>query len=149
MGTDKPLRPHPATTGQPHRPGNVPAGVLQPSGQRSAAGYPERRTPADDRDSYNERVHHIAGTAARLAGRPDPAGHAARVVEAFLPDMLTYRPGQPAAFHLGDGNGRALGDNAFDIAIAVLAGATLGNASTPRQATPAFPYLSATGTVLR
>jgi hypothetical protein len=50
---------------------------------------------------------------------------------------------QAAAFHPGDGNGRALGDKAVDIAVAVLAGTTLGNASTPRQATPAFPYLSA------
>ena len=99
--------------------------------------------PAADRDSYSERVRHIAGTAARLAGLPDPAGHAARVVEAFLPDVLTYRPGQPGAFHPSDGNGRALGDNAFDIAVAILAGATLGNASTQRQATAAFPYLSA------
>ena len=57
--------------------------------------------------------------------------------------MLTYRPGHPAAFHPDEGNGRALGDNAFDIAVAVLAGSTLGNASTPRQATAAFPYLSA------
>ena len=99
--------------------------------------------PTADRDTYTERVRRTAGTAARLAGLPDPDGHAARVAAAFLPDVLTYRPGQPAAFHPGDGNGRALGDNAFDIAVAVLAGTTLGNASTPRQATPAFPYLSA------
>jgi hypothetical protein len=99
--------------------------------------------PAADRDAYGERVRRIAGTAARLAGLPDPDGHAARVAAAFLPDVLTYRPGQPTAFHPGDGNGRAPGDNAFDIAIAVLTGSALGNASTPRQATPAFPYLSA------
>jgi len=100
-------------------------------------------SPAADRDTYDERVRGIAGTAARLAGLPDPAGHAARVVAAFLPDVLAYRPGQPAGFHPGDGNGRALDDNAFDIAVAVLAGSRLGNASTPRQATPAFPFLSA------
>jgi hypothetical protein len=88
-------------------------------------------------------VRHLAGTVARLAGMPDPAGHAARVVAAFLPDVVTYRPGQPAAFRPGDGNGRALGDNAFDTAVTVLAGEALGNASTPRQATSAFPYLSA------
>jgi hypothetical protein len=99
--------------------------------------------PAADLDTYSERVRRIAGTAARLAGLPDPAGHAARVVAAFLPDVLTYRPGQPAAFHPRDGNGRALGDNAFDIAVAVVAGSALGSGSTPRQATPAFPYLSA------
>lgn len=51
---------------------------------------------------------HIAGTAARLAGLPDPAGHAARVLEAFLPDMLTYRPGQPAAFHPATATGGRL-----------------------------------------
>jgi hypothetical protein len=99
--------------------------------------------PATDRDTHGERVRRIAGTAARLAGLSDPDGHAARVAAAFLPDVLTYRPGQPAAFHPGDGNGRALGDNAFDIAVAVLAGSTLATASAPRQATPAFPYLSA------
>jgi hypothetical protein len=99
--------------------------------------------PATDRKTCGERVRDIAGTAARLAGVPDPAGHAARVAAAFLPDVLTYRPGQPAGFHPSDGNGRALGDNAFDIAVAVLAGAVLANASTPRLATPAFPYLSA------
>ena len=99
--------------------------------------------PAADRDTYTERVRGIAGTTARLAGLPDPAGHAARVVAAFLPDVLTYQPGQPAAFHPGGGNGRALGDNAFDVAVAVLAGSALANASAPRHATPAFPYLSA------
>jgi len=99
--------------------------------------------PDTDWDTYGERVRRIAGTAARLAGLPDPDGHAERVTAAFLPDILTYRPGQPAAFHPGDGNGRTLGDNAYDIAVAVLAGSTLANASTPRQPTPAFPYLSA------
>jgi hypothetical protein len=99
--------------------------------------------PATDRDAHGERVRRVAATAARLAGLPDPDGHAARVAAAFLPDVLTYRPGQPAVFHPGDGNGRALGDDAYDIAVAVLVGSTLGSAAAPRQATPAFPYLSA------
>jgi hypothetical protein len=99
--------------------------------------------PATDQDAHGERVRHIAATAAHLAGLSDPDGHAERVAAAFLPDVLTYRPGQPAAFYPGDGNGRALGDDAFDIAVGVLAGSTLGDACTPRQATPAFPYLSA------
>jgi hypothetical protein len=99
--------------------------------------------PATDRDAHGERVRRIAATAARLAGLPDPDAHAVRVAAAFLPDVVTYWPGQPAAFHPGDGNGRALGDDAYDIAVAVLAGSTLGNAAAPRQATPAFPYLSA------
>jgi hypothetical protein len=98
--------------------------------------------PATDRDTHGQRVRRIAGTAARLAGLSDPDAYAERVTAAFLPDVLTYQPGQPAAFHPADGNGRALGDDAFDIAVAVLAGSTLANASAPRRATPAFPYLS-------
>jgi hypothetical protein len=98
--------------------------------------------PDADQDAHGERVRRIARTAGRLAGLPDPDAHAERVAAAFLPDVLTYRPGQPAAFHPGGGNGRALGDNAFDIAVAVLAGSTLGNAFAPRLGTPAFPYLS-------
>jgi hypothetical protein len=98
--------------------------------------------PANDRARYGGRVRRLAATVARLAGLPDPDSHADQVVAAFLPDVLGYRPGQPAAFHPGDGNGRALGDNAFDIALAVLAGSPIASSSGPPQATPPFPYLS-------
>jgi Domain of unknown function (DUF4331) len=98
--------------------------------------------PANDRASYGGRVRRLAVTVARLAGLPDPDGHAEAVTAAFLPDVLGYRPGQPAAFHPGDGSGRALGDNAFDIALAVLAGSPIASTSAPPPATPTFPYLS-------
>lgn len=99
--------------------------------------------PASDSDAHGQRVSRIASTAARLAGLPDPGAHAEQVQAAFLPDVVTYQPGQPAAFQPGSGNGRALDDNPFDIAVAVLAGSTLGKDSLPRPATPKFPYLSA------
>ncbi len=99
--------------------------------------------PASDSDAHGKRVRRIASTAARLAGLPDPGAHAEQVQAAFLPDVVTYQPGQPAAFQPGSGNGRALDDNAFDIAVAVLAGSALGKDSVPRPATPKFPYLSA------
>ncbi len=99
--------------------------------------------PAADRDTYSGRVWRLAATVARLAGLSDPDAHAQRVTAAFLPDVLSYRPGRPAAFHPGDGNGRALGDNAFDIAVAVLAGSPIATTSAPRHPTPTFPYLSA------
>jgi hypothetical protein len=99
--------------------------------------------PDADLDTCSERVHSIAGTVARLARLPNPDDHAAQVAAAFLPDVVIYRPGQPAVFHPGTGNGRALDDNAFDTAVAVLAGSTLANASTPREPTASFPYLSA------
>jgi Domain of unknown function (DUF4331) len=98
--------------------------------------------PASDTDTHGKRVFSIASTAARLAGLADPDTHADHVQAAFLPDLVTYQPGQPASFQPGGGNGRALDDNAFDIAVAVLAGSTLGNASVPRPPTAEFPYLS-------
>ena len=99
--------------------------------------------PASDRDAHGKRVYSIADTAARLAGLADPDAHAEHVQAAFLPDMVSYQPGQPASFQPGSGNGRALDDDTFDIAVAVLAGSTLGTASVPRPPTPEFPYLSA------
>jgi hypothetical protein len=100
-------------------------------------------TPASDTDTHGKRVLSIASTAARLAGLADPDTHAEHVLAAFLPDLVSYQPGRPASFQPGGGNGRALDDNTFDIAVAVLAGSTLGNASVPRPPTAEFPYLSA------
>jgi Domain of unknown function (DUF4331) len=99
--------------------------------------------PGTDTDAHGKRVHGIASAAARLAGLPDPDAHAEHVQAAFLPDVVTYQPGQPASFQPGGGNGRALDDDAFDIAVAVLAGSALGSASVPRPPTALFPYLSA------
>jgi hypothetical protein len=61
---------------------------------------------------------------------------------AFLPDVVRYQPGAPAVFESGKDNGRALDDDSFDIAVGLLAGSRLGNASFPRPATAEFPYLS-------
>jgi hypothetical protein len=98
--------------------------------------------PATDREVHGQRVSRVASTVARLAGLPHPTAHAQKVMAAFLPDVVRYRPGAPAVFEPGGGNGRALGDDSFDIAVGLLAGSRLGNASTPRPATPQFPYLS-------
>src|SRR5262249_61436175 len=72
--------------------------------------------PVTDPDAYGERVRGIAGAAARLAGLPDPGGHAAAVAAAFLPDVLAYRPRPPAGFHPRQGHRRALGGNPLDTA---------------------------------
>lgn len=98
--------------------------------------------PATDREVHGQRVGRIASTVARLAGLPDPTEHAQKVIAAFLPDVVRYQPGAPAAYEPGGGNGRALDDDSFDIAVQFLAGTRLGNASIPPSATPEFPYLS-------
>lgn len=98
--------------------------------------------PATDREVHGQRVSRLASAVARLAGLPDPTAHAEKVMAAFLPDVVRYQPGVAAVFEPGGGNGRALDDDSFDIAVQFLAGSRLGNASTPRLATPKFPYLS-------
>ena len=95
--------------------------------------------PASDTDAHGKRVLSIAGVAARLAGLAGPDAHAEHVLAAFLPDVVRYRPGQPASFRPGGGNGRALDDDTFDIAVAVLAGSALGNAPRPAPARRGFP----------
>src|SRR5262249_54222753 len=72
---------------------------FNPAGSEEQLDALNAAPPAADRDTCTDRVRRIAGTAARLAGLPDPDGHAAAVAAAFLPDVLTYRPGQPAGFH--------------------------------------------------
>jgi len=99
--------------------------------------------PATDQEAHGQRVAAIAGAVARLAGLPDPEAHAKKVMVAFLPDVVLYQPGVPAGFEPGGGNGRALDDDSFDIAIEFLAGSRLGSASVPSPPAPAFPYLSA------
>ena len=100
-------------------------------------------TPGTDRQAHGERVSRIGDAVARLAGLPDPQDHAEKVTAAFLPDIVRYRPGAPAAFEPGGGNGRALDDNSFDIAVAFLASSRLGDASVPARPAPEFPYLPA------
>jgi hypothetical protein len=148
--------------GLPRRPGSG----RQPPQQVSRIGQPMLRplffrvpgpttealnagNPADDRGEYSAAVTATAATIARLAGIPDPVGHAARVADAFLPDVLSYQPGQPAHFrpagpddtHRGDSpgwvaNGRALTDDAFGTALHLLTGNPIA-ASTSRGQPPA------------
>lgn len=90
-------------------------------------------------DAMGERGRYVRYDA-RGYGLSDPGARAEQVQAAFLPDVVTYQPGQAASFQPGSGNGRALDDNTFDIAVAVLAGSTLGNASVPRPPTSEFHY---------
>jgi hypothetical protein len=60
---------------------------------------------------------------------------------AFLPDVVRYQPGAPAVFEPGGGNGRALDDDSFDIAVQFLAGSR--QRLHPAARHPRVSYLSA------
>jgi uncharacterized protein DUF4331 len=102
-------------------------------------------SPADDVSRFGAAVRQTAAHVATLSGAAQPDEHAAAVVAAFLPDVLHYRPGQPARFAPGTGNGRGLHDDAFGTALSLLVGDQLGATTSPHPVTPEFPHLAPTG----
>jgi hypothetical protein len=66
-------------------------------------------------------------------------------VAAFLPDQLRYRPGQPAHFEPGRGNGRGLHDDAFGSTLSLMVGRPLGVTTSPHPVVPEFPHLAPAG----
>lgn len=102
-------------------------------------------SPADDVARFGEAVRRTAAHVATLSRLPRPGEHAARVAAAFLPDVLRYRPGQPARYAPGTGNGRGLHDDAFGATLSLLAGRPLGVTTSPYPVVPEFPYLAPPG----
>lgn len=100
---------------------------------------------AGDVAAFGETVRRTAAQVAELSGITDPDGHAARVVAAFLPDLLRYRPGQPARFAPGTGNGRGLHDDAFGTTLSLMVGRPLGVTTSPHPVVPEFPHLAPAG----
>jgi Domain of unknown function (DUF4331) len=102
-------------------------------------------SPADDVATFGEAVRRTAAQVARLGGAAHPGEYAAKVVAAFLPDVLRYRPGRPARFAPGAGNGRGLHDDAFGTTLSLLAGRPLGVTTSPYPMVPDFPHLAPPG----
>jgi hypothetical protein len=102
-------------------------------------------SPADDVASYGDMVRQAALHVARLSQAASPSEHAATVAAAFLPDQLRYRPGQPAQFAPGTGNGRGLHDDAFGATVSLMAGHPLGVTASPHPVVPEFPHLAPAG----
>ncbi len=101
--------------------------------------------PADDVARYSDLVRRTAAHIADLSRAADPVGHAAAVAAAFLPDQLRYRPGLPAHFAPGAGNGRDLRDDAFGTTLSLIVGRPLGTTTSPHPVVPEFPHLAPAG----
>ncbi len=99
-------------------------------------------SPADDLAAYSDLIRRTAVHGAELSRAADPDEHAAMVVAAFLPDQLRYRPGQPANFAPGTGNGRGLHDDAFGATLSLMVGRPLGVTTSPYPVVREFPHLA-------
>jgi Domain of unknown function (DUF4331) len=102
-------------------------------------------SPAGDVASYGDMVRRTALHIAELSQAACPDEHAAMVAAAFLPDQLRYRPGQPAHFAPGTGNGRGLHDDAFGATLSLMVGRPLGVTASPHPVVPQFPHLAPAG----
>jgi uncharacterized protein DUF4331 len=102
-------------------------------------------SPADDVARYTDVVRRTAAHVAELSRAAPPDEHAATLVAAFLPDQLRYRPGQPALFAPGTGNGRGLHDDAFGTTLSLMVGRPLGVTTSPYPVVPHFPHLAPAG----
>jgi hypothetical protein len=102
-------------------------------------------SPDGDVATYTDLVRRTAVHVAELSRAASPEEHAATLVAAFLPDQLRYRPGQPARFAPGTGNGRGLHDDAFGITVSLIVGHPLGVTTSPYPAVPEFPHLAPAG----
>jgi Domain of unknown function (DUF4331) len=102
-------------------------------------------SPADDVAAYTDVVRRTAVHVAELSRAANPDEHAAALVAAFLPDQLRYRPGQPAHFAPGTGNGRSLHDDALGTTLSLIVGRPLGVTTSPYPAVAEFPHLAPAG----
>jgi hypothetical protein len=102
-------------------------------------------SPADDIAAYGDVVRRTALHVAEVSQVASPDEHAATVAAAFLPDQLRYRPGQPAQFAPGGGNGRGLHDDAFGATLSLMVDRQLGVTVSPYPVVPEFPHLAPAG----
>ena len=102
-------------------------------------------SPANDVATYTDVVRRTAAHVAELSRAANPDEHVATLVAAFLPDLLRYRPGQPARFAPGTGNGRGLHDDAFGTTLSLVVDRPLGVTTSPYPVVPGFPHLAPAG----
>jgi hypothetical protein len=87
-----------------------------------------------------------AATAASRA--TDPAGYAKLVVEALLPDVLTYRLGSFASYGFAGRDGRALTDDAVDLQLTTITNTPVTEGlKPPTQLRTEFPFVGGPYTV--
>lgn len=103
-----------------------------------------RNHPKDDVTNYGGSVALVVDAATRLGHTAaNPVQYAQQVVNALLPDMLSYELGTPAHYGRTSRNGRQLTDDVFDATLSLATNTTISDGlNTDGRQRVAFPYLA-------
>jgi hypothetical protein len=104
--------------------------------------------PTDDLATYGELVSSAVAAVVQANGSAeDPRAYGDKIARRFLPNILPYTVGTPAAFSFLDWNGRALTDNAPDVMFTIASNTPvhlgIGKESVTSKPSKAFPYVPA------
>jgi hypothetical protein len=102
--------------------------------------------PADDFATWGETVAaEIAGVVRAYGTAVDPDAYGLAIAHRFLPNVMPYTVGTPAAFSFNGWNGRSLIDNApnamFSLAANTPVSLGIGRESVDPKPTDVFPYV--------
>jgi hypothetical protein len=106
--------------------------------------------PATDVETFGGTViNEVAGVVGAYGTAEDPRAYAETVAHRFLPNVLPYRVGTPAAFGFAEWNGRSLTDSAPDVMFTIASNTPVklgirkeSITSKPRAAFPYVPLVS-------
>jgi len=102
--------------------------------------------PADDFATWGEVLaSEIAGVVRAYGTAVDPDTYGRAIAHRFLPNVMPYTVGTPAAFSFNGWNGRSLIDNAPDVMFSLAANTPvtlgIGRESVELKPTDTFPYV--------
>jgi hypothetical protein len=102
--------------------------------------------PADDFETYGALfTKSIAGVVGANGTADDPRAYGEKVAHRFLPNLLPYTVGTPAAFGFAEWNGRSLTDNASDVMFSIASNTPIrlgiGKDSVSSKPSKIFPYV--------
>ena len=105
--------------------------------------------PATDFETYGETIiSSVAGVVKAYGTAEGPRAYAETIAHRFLPNVLQYRVGSPAAFSFNEWNGRSLTDNTTDVMFSIAANTPIAlridKESVTSKPQSSFPYVPAT-----
>jgi Domain of unknown function (DUF4331) len=128
---------------QVNRWGNVLTAFLFAHGNDDAEAMNTSR-PLDDVKLHRQRAaERIALFVKASDSAADPQAYAEAAARALVPIVMHYKVGTPAFYGIGASNGRALGDDAFDVIMSTVFNRTINDGVRPAGMRDEFPYVPA------